>query len=459
MDLRFTIALIVGKLTAFLLILKGSGATAAPGLYALNIDPDFVKKFSQRVHFGSIIVSGTNGKTTTSRLIYNLLSEKYKIIHNRQGSNLLRGLASTFINNSSILGKLDANIALWEVDEAVLPEIVTSTNPKTVVLLNLFRDQLDRYGEVDSIRKSWQTMLSNLPKTTQVILNEDDPGIKSLEKFTKRKITTFGIEDKKVNLPQATNVSDIKQCPACSAKLIYTSIFSAHIGHYTCTSCSLKRITPIISASNLIFERGFKTSLQVTLDNQKLPLNLNIPGLYNVYNILAASAVSYSENLDGKFIKTTLQQFSSAFGRYQKFNVNGKEIIVFLIKNPTGTNEILKTISLEAKLNILVILNDKIADGRDVSWIWDTNWEIISKKISNIFVSGSRSWDMANRLKYAGFKLSNKYVYKQINYSISQALASSNNKDTLLILPTYTALLETQKILSKLSRQEKWHQN
>ena len=209
----------------------------------------------------------------------------------------------------------------------------------------------------------------------------------------------------------------------------------------------------------MIFERGFKTSIQLTLDNQKLSLNLNIPGLYNVYNILAASAVSYNENLDGKFIKNKLQQFSSAFGRYQKFNVNGKEIIVFLIKNPTGANEILKTISLEAKLNILVILNDKIADGRDVSWIWDTNWEIISKKVSNIFISGSRSWDLANRLKYAGFKLSNKYVYKQINYSIRRGIASLNNKDTLLVLPTYTALLETQKILSKLSRQEKWHQN
>ena len=459
MDLRFHIALLIGKITALILKLKGSGATAAPGLYALNIDPDFVKKFSKQITNGSIIICGTNGKTTTSRIVSDLLSTKYKIIHNRQGSNLLRGLASTLINNSSFLGKVDCNIALWEIDEAVLPQVVKDINPKTLVLLNLFRDQLDRYGEVDSIRKSWQTMLLNLPKTTQVILNEDDPGIKYLEKFARGKITTFGIEDKKVNLPQTTNVSDIKQCPNCSAKLIHTSIFSAHIGHYTCTSCSLKRTTPIISASNLIFERGFKTSIQLTLDNQKLSLNLNIPGLYNVYNILAASAVSYNENLDGKFIKNKLQQFSSAFGRYQKFNVNGKEIIVFLIKNPTGANEILKTISLEAKLNILVILNDKIADGRDVSWIWDTNWEIISKKVSNIFISGSRSWDLANRLKYAGFKLSNKYVYKQINYSIRRGIASLNNKDTLLVLPTYTALLETQKILSKLSRQEKWHQN
>ena len=459
MDLRFYLALIVGKISAFVLKLKGSGATAAPGLYALSFDPNFVKKFSKQITNGSIIICGTNGKTTTSRIISDLLASKYKIIHNRQGSNLLRGLASTFINNSSFLGKVDCSIALWEIDEAVLPQIIKDTNPKTLVLLNLFRDQLDRYGEVDSIRKSWQTMLLTLPKTTQVILNEDDPGIKYLEKFAGGKITTFGIEDKKVNLPKTTNVSDIKQCPNCSSKLIYTSIFFAHIGHYTCTSCSLKRTSPIISASNLIFERGFKTSMRLALNKQKLNLNLNIPGLYNVYNILAAGAVSYSENLDGKLTKTTLEQFSSAFGRYQKFNVSGKEIIVFLIKNPTGANEILKTIYLQEKLNILVILNDKIADGRDVSWIWDTNWEIISKKVSNIFISGSRSWDLANRLKYAGLKLSNKNVCKQINYSIRQAIVSLNNKDTLIVLPTYTALLETQKILSKLARQEKWHQN
>ena len=459
MDLRFTIALIVGKLTAFLLILKGSGATAAPGLYALNIDPDFVKKFSQRVHFGSIIVSGTNGKTTTSRLIYNLLSEKYKIIHNRQGSNLLRGLASTFINNSSILGKLDANIALWEVDEAVLPEIVTSTNPKTVVLLNLFRDQLDRYGEVDSIRKSWQKWLIKIPRSTNIILNEDDPGIKSLEKYAKGKSITFGIQDKEIKLPKTINVSDIKRCPNCGSNLEFSAVFSAHIGHYYCNYCSFRRKIPNVSASGLVFKRGFKTSLTININKKKSKLNLNLPGLYNVYNLLAASTVFLTEKIDSSKLIRSLQKFSSAFGRYQSFEINGKKIIIFLIKNPAGANEVLRTISLEDNLNILAILNDKIADGTDVSWIWDTNWEIIASKIKSVSVSGTRSWDLANRLKYAGVNLSNKNVYKQNNYPIGQIIKNMETKDTLLILPTYTALLETQKNLSKLSSQEKWHKN
>lgn len=459
MDIRFFTALFIGKLTSLMLKISGSGATAAPGLYALNIDPDFVKKFSKKIKGGSIIVSGTNGKTTTTRLIASLLKKKYRVIHNRQGSNLLRGLASIFINHSTFTGTIDADIALWEADEAVLPQIAHITNPKTVILLNLFRDQLDRYGEIESIRKSWQEMLEKLPTSTCIILNEDDPGIKYLQKFTKGNFTTFGIEDKKINLPQITNVSDVKHCPNCNSNLIFTVVFSAHIGHFECTSCQLKRSLPNIYASNLQFSKGFKTSIKLNVNKKNIPLKLTLPGLYNVYNVLAASTLAINEQINLDDIKKELEEFSSAFGRFQEFKIKNKKVIIFLIKNPAGANEVLRTISLEDNINILAILNDNIADGTDTSWVWDTNWEVLKDKIKDISVSGTRCWDLAIRIKYAEINLSKNNIYKQLNYSITATIDDLDTKDTLLIVPTYTALLQTQKYLSKISKQQKWHKN
>src|SRR3989344_4606338 len=459
MDIRFFLAISLGKAISLLLKLSGSGATAAPGLYALKIDPNLVKKLSKKIAQGSIIVSGTNGKTTTSRLIFEILSTKYNIIHNRQGSNLLRGIASTLIKHSSIFGKLNFDLAIWEIDEATLPAAIDNTSPKSIILLNLFRDQLDRDGEVDSIREKWQKALTKLSKSSNLLLNADDPGLAVLDKSFKGKITYFGVADKSVNLPQVSQVIDVKHCPVCNSKLIFTTRLSSHLGNYQCSKCDFKRPVPTISASNLAFKPNFSTSLDLTINHKLYTINSKLPGLYNVYNILAASSTSVLYKIDTKTIKSSIEKYESAFGRFELIQIHDQSVLIFLIKNPTGANEVLRVLALQDKLNLLVVLNDKIADGRDVSWVWDTNWEIITNKISNLTISGRRCWDLAVRLKYSGYKLSKNDVYENIKYSISHLLGKLSKNDTLIILPTYTAMLEVQKILHKLGGDAKWHKN
>lgn len=456
MDFKLYLALVTGKLINFSLKIVGSGATAAPGLYALKVDPNLVKKLSKLIEGKTVLISGTNGKTTTARLLSNILSTKYKIIHNRQGSNLLRGIASTLISHASWAGNLKHELAIWEVDEATLPEAISNLSPKVIVLLNLFRDQLDRYGEVDSVRAIWQKVLSSLPKETTLILNADDPGICILQKSFKGKVVFFGVNDKVLNLPQVESIADVKHCPNCQKPLSFSTILSAHLGHYQCSNCDFRRLYPQFSAQNLKFNNDFSTSAELKNDKWSVKIKYNLPGLYNVYNILAATTATRVLNIKKEEVIKKIQEFSAAFGRFQKISIRGKEIIIFLIKNPAGANEVLRTISGKDKIQLLAILNDKIADGKDVSWIWDTNWEILKGRTNSTFVSGTRSWDLALRLKYAGFSLNKNNIHRDINYSMQNFIKNTNNKSTLVILPTYSSLLEVQRTLHKLGGTAKW---
>ena len=321
------------------------------------------------------------------------------------------------------------------------------------------RDQLDRYGEVDPLRSKWQEALKELPKRTILILNTDDPGISFLAHSSHVKIIFFGINDQEINLPKITNIADIKFCLNCHSNLNYKSLVTAHMCHYACSKCNFERPKPNISAQNLKFKSDFSSSITLMInDQQSTTINYSLPGLYNVYNILAASAICQELRIDLSIIKDSIEKFTAAFGRFQKMTIDEKKIVIFLIKNPAGANEVIRTILQIPKINILVILNDKIADGRDVSWIWDTNWEVLKSKVKKISVSGIRAWDMAVRLKYAGIKLSKNNIYKEISYSIAKSLDKLSNKDTLMVLPTYTALLEVQRTLSKMSGEfKKWH--
>ena len=457
MDLRLSLAILVGKTISILNKHTGTGGTAAPGLYALKIDPDLVKKLTTKIKYGNIVISGTNGKTTTARLIADILSPKFQIIHNRQGSNLLRGIASTLIAKVSLLGKLRADLGLWEVDEATLPEAIENTSPKIITLLNLFRDQLDRYGEIDTIRRKWQESISKLSQDPTLILNSDDPGISFLKRSFKGKVIYFGVEDKKLNLPEITHVADISNCLNCESRLVYSTVLSAHMGHYACPKCHLQRPKPQIAAIDLKFNPDFSTFAKLNVNGQMLNVRYALPGLYNVYNVLAAYTTGHALGIDPATAKEKIEDFLAAFGRFQSVSIGNKSVVIFLIKNPAGANEVIRTIATKNKINLLVILNDNIADGRDVSWIWDTNWEILTPQTKHLAISGTRCWDLAIRLKYGGLKLSKNNIYEDISYSLENTLENMSSKDTLLILPTYTALLEVQKSLAKLGGSSKWH--
>jgi len=440
-------AISVGKFVNFLTNLQGGGGTAAPGLYALKIDPNLVEKLSGKIKNGAIVIAGTNGKTTTARITTDILATEYQTIHNRQGSNLLRGVASTLITSISIVGNIKSDLAIWEADEAALPEIVKQTKPKTIVLLNLFRDQLDRYGEVETIREKWSEAISTLPAETKLILNADDPSVAFIAKSFKGKPVYFGVEEKKIDLPIIENVADVRFCLNCGAPLKYDPIFSAHLGHWSCPKCHYDRPKPSISATNARFKPDLSTHLGLSIANRQSTVDYKLPGLYNVYNVLAAAATAKLLGIDDKQIIKAIEDFQAAFGRFQKMDIKGKKAVVFLIKNPAGANEVIRTISPLKNVSLLTILNDNIADGRDVSWIWDTNWEVLKGKFKSINTSGTRAYDIALRLKYAD--MNNISVHEDINTSFQESLDKLGTKDTLLILPTYTAMLELQGILKK----------
>lgn len=391
----------------------GNGSTW-PGHIALLLNPKILKSLESKLKSGSIVIAGTNGKTTTTKLIREVLEKKFKVVHNQSGANLLNGIASALIKNSGQIG-------IFEVDENTLPHLINSFTPEVVVILNLFRDQLDRYGEVNTIALKWKKSLERLPKETTVILNADDPQVAFLGQNLKSKVIYFGLNDPKLFLKTPEHATDSTYCPKCGNKLFYKGIYYSHIGVWSCLKCS--------------FSRPKFTSLNISS-----PLS----GTYNLYNLLAAQTVLNELGFSNEEVKKCLINFQPAFGRQEEIIFNNKKIRILLSKNPTGYNQSIKTLDefSKDKKTIILVLNDRIPDGRDISWIWDVDFENLKDKAKKIFISGDRAYDMALRIKYADIK--NYYLNDNLKACLLKAVSEANE---LYILPTYSAMLEVRKIL------------
>ena len=448
MDPRFLSAKLSASILKTSLRLFGRGATAAPGLVAEYIDPNSLKKLSQYVS-DVILVTGTNGKTTTARIIGSILeNSNKKFIHNREGSNLMRGLIGSLISKTPIFPSNEKPIALLEVDEVTLPKVISQTSPSIIVINNLFRDQLDRYGEVETIRKIWVNTLRNLDESTIVILNSDDPSVAHLGNGLRGRVIYFGIEDKKYSLEGLPHASDFTSCIECGSELKYDIVYMSHIGRYKCQKCGLRRPKPDIFAEKIDLrdETGFKA--RISTPEGKFDIKTSIPGLYNVYNSLGAISAALALNISLQKIIQAFKGFEAAFGRTEVIDVAGKKLFLALAKNPTGFNELIRTIFTGRKKRYAFIaVNDLIADGKDVSWLWDVDFELMKGKVEKVWVSGMRATDMNLRLKYADIKV------EGYNSNITQALESAYTNipqgETLFVFPTYTPMLEIKKFLSE----------
>jgi len=407
------------------LVGKGNGSTW-PGHIALELDKAFIKDLVSQSHLKVIFVVGTNGKTTTSRMITTILQKTHhSVIQNTSGANLENGIASTLLSNAKFNGKVIQDYAVFEVDENNLAPLLASITPHAIVVLNLFRDQLDRYGELDSIANKWSESFKKLSEKTRLILNADDPLIAFLGKETKATVGYFGIEKTLLGRKTLQHAADSTYCPKCSKKLSYSMITFSHLGHWKCTHCGLQRP-------------------QLTIKETTSPL----PGLYNEYNTAAAITLAVLLGIDAKKAEESLKELTPAFGRQEKLIHNGTTIQLFLSKNPTSFNESLHTIqSLKAK-TILIILNDRIPDGRDISWIWDVDMEDYLKGFKHIIISGDRSYDLALRMQYADIPKDNLTIEHNVEKAIALAKDKTSKEDTLYILPTYSAMLEVRKILT-----------
>lgn len=423
-----SLLILIGKLIVYMsqLLNLGSGSTW-PGHIALSINISFIKDLLKNSKVKTILITGTNGKTTTVKLIQAILEKnEKKVFQNTAGANLLNGIASSLILNSNLSGKIDKDFAIFEIDENILPLILKEiNNPNFILILNLFRDQLDRYGEVNTISKKWAEALRKIDKKTTLILNADDPQVANLGLHPKGvNVRFFGLDDKNLSTAKTQHAVDSTYCSNCGSKLEYSSVYYSHLGAWKCPKCDNDR---------------------PKLDIAIFPI-YPLSGIYNRYNTNVAVLVAREIGISNAKIKSALKNFEPAFGRQEMLNVDGKKVQIFLSKNPTGFNESLKTIAnLKAK-NLLIVLNDRIPDGRDISWIWDVDFEDFSSQFENMTIAGDKVFDMGLRLKYAEFK--NFQIEESLEKAINIAVEKTPKNKTLYILPTYSAMLEIRKILT-----------
>lgn len=414
-----------GKLLSKLIQIAnmGNGSTW-PGHLALKINRNFIKDILKNSQTKVLFIVGTNGKTTTTSLISHILqADGKKVIQNTSGANLLNGIASTLLLHASSNGTVQADFILFEIDESAFPLACKELTPDAIVMLNLFRDQLDRYGEVNTIALKWQEALNGLPTTTQLFLNADDPQIAFLGKRSRLNELYFGIDEKEKKSPKIDHSSDSTYCPNCGEKLKYSKRYYSHLGIWSCPGCQLTHPTHVLTVSPLY------------------PLD----GLYNRYNINAATLVGRFLGVHEDKIKQALTTFTPVFGRQEKMLIEGKNIEIILAKNPAGMDQALQTILEKKAKNILFALNDHIADGTDVSWIWDIDFEQEQLADVMIVASGTRAFDLGLRLKYAQTK---SQIEPNLNVAIQKSLKQMPTGERLYILATYTAMLEAREILT-----------
>jgi UDP-N-acetylmuramyl tripeptide synthase len=422
------------------------GGTTLPGRVLLRLAPDAISRLGSGLDRGVTLVSATNGKTTTAGMIAAILEgEGRDPVHNRAGSNMTWGIATALLEQQGSEG-------LFEVDEAWLPKVAAELDPTLIVLGNLFRDQLDRYGELEVLADEWARAVAERVGRTRFVLNADDPLIADLgrdaEERRREGVAYFGIEDASQALPELQHAFDAKHCRRCGHPYEYERAFVGHLGHYSCPNCGAARPAPDVAASAIELHGMEGSTVAVRTPAGELTLDLPLPGLYNVYNALAAAAAGLELGAAEERIPAALGHARGAFGRVETVEVGGKRVSILLIKNPAGANEVLRTLRLEEDggLDLWVGLNDRIADGRDVSWIWDADFELLAASVRRVTCAGTRAPEMALRLKYAGLPQDAIEVEPEIGRSLDAALDAAPER--LFALPTYTALLELHRLLS-----------
>lgn len=442
-QIKFQTALLGAKITSKLLkLFSKSAGTALPGVVAMRVDKQFLSDISQHCNKKIITITGTNGKTTTSGLIADILNaSEQKVLHNQQGANMPQGIAASLAIGISPLRNVDYFVL--ETDEAYLTKIYSQMRADYLVITNLFQDQTDRHGGIDFIAKKIREAIDKNPELT-VILNADDVRLRDL--YTKKTLT-YGFEtieiDKSMTIPQAQG--EILYC-VCGQLLDFSKNFYAHIGHYKCP-CGYSRPTPDVCADAKIFPD--KTVLKVKYKNNQYEFVTKLCGIYNAYNTLAAIAMAFEAGIESRVIQNALDNFNSEFGRSNKFQVNNKNLYLQMVKNPSGMTEGIKLAISDNNSKLLIMVNDEYSDGRDVSWLWDVDFTLLKDYSREIYVSGKRAYDVALRLKYLNYPISKININENIEETFNGALDSLDEKETLYIFPCYSAMVELEAVLKK----------
>jgi lipid II isoglutaminyl synthase (glutamine-hydrolysing) len=420
---------------------RTGGGTTVPGKLLSKLDPGAIDRLSARLPLGSAVISATNGKTTTAAMAASILSERFRLAHNSSGANLVSGVASTLLDARA------AELGLFEVDEAALPEVLVRVKPRAVCLGNLFRDQLDRYGELEHVAERWRSAVRALPEDAALAVNGDDPQVGELAR-ERPKALVFGVDDPSAARPSLQHAADSKYCVRCGAPYEYDAAYVGHLGDYCCPACGHSRPPLNVVARDIALNGLESVSFRLVTPAGASVVRLRVPGLYNVYNALAAASLALSLGAALNEIVAGIESFNAAFGRFERISVGDRGLLMLLIKNPAGANEALRTIVDGGAPAVAVIaLNDAIADGRDVSWIWDVDFEPLIPGLTRLVATGDRAAELALRFKYGGLDAGAIDVLPSLAAALDRGLALTPPGGELVVLPTYTAMLALRQIV------------
>jgi lipid II isoglutaminyl synthase (glutamine-hydrolysing) len=433
------------------------GGTTLPGRVLLRLSPDALDRLGRELDDGVAVVSATNGKTTTAAMVAAILERVgEQVVHNRAGSNMGWGVATALLDARRGRGQL----GLFEVDEAWLPRVARSLRPRTYLLSNLFRDQLDRYGELESLAEGWAELVAEQDGSARFVLNADDPLVADLGR-ERTGVVYFGVEDDSQALPELQHAADSKHCRNCGTAYAYDAVYLGHLGRYRCPGCGRERPAPDVVAERVALEGMSGARVTIRTPVGAVDVRLPLPGLYNVYNAVGATALALELGASLSDVAAALEKFGGAFGRVETIDVpapggSRRPVSILLVKNPAGANEVLRTLTLErGEIDLWIALNDRIADGRDVSWIWDADFELLAGRVRSVTCSGTRAEEIALRLKYAGIDVA-ATVDRDLGGSLDAAVAGADPSRPLYALPTYTALLELRDLLSRRGLAARW---
>ena len=433
------------------------GGTTLPGRLLLRVSPGAVRRMGGELDDGVAVVSATNGKTTTSAMVAAILERSgERVVHNSAGSNMAWGVATALLDARRGSGQL----GLFEVDEAWLPQVSRSLEPGTYLLANLFRDQLDRYGELESLADGWAGLVAEHDGSARFVLNADDPLVADLGRG-REGVVYYGVEDDSQALPELQHAADSKHCRNCGTPYVYDAIYLGHLGRYHCPGCDRTRPEPAVAAERVSLHGMTAANVTLRTPAGTIDVRLPLPGLYNVYNAVAAAALALELGASLDDVEVALTGFGGAFGRVETIAVphpagGDRPVSILLIKNPAGANEVLRTLTLAGeRIDLWIALNDKIADGRDVSWIWDADFELLAGHLRQVTCTGTRAEELALRLKYAGIEAET-VVDRDLPAALDVAVAAGETGQPLYALPTYTALLELRDLLSSRGLAQRW---
>ncbi len=438
--LEISLARAAGRLSR---IARRGGGTTIPGKLLATVDPGAVGKLARRLPLGSALVSATNGKTTTAAMVAEILSGKVTLAHNRAGANLVSGVASALLVHDG------ADLGLFEVDEGALPDISRRVRPQAVCLGNLFRDQLDRYGELEHVAQGWRAAVLDLDPAAWTVVNADDPLLADIARGRSEALR-FGIDDRSVARERLPHAADSKYCRTCGAPYEYAAAYVGHLGEYRCPRCHDARPPLDVSAENIELVGLEGSSFDLVTPQGARRVSIVLPGLYNVYNALAAAALALVLGASLDEVEAGLGRFRAAFGRFERIVAGERSVLLLLVKNPAGANEVVRTlVDAGAPVRLLIALNDEIADGRDVSWIWDVDFEPLIGTLQELVASGERAEELALRFKYGGLDPERITLVRDLGDALSYGLEATAPGDELVVLPTYTAMLELRRVATE----------